>query len=618
MSNGMSGTQPPKPALFSKRRRRVQKRRRVLPHFDTPDLIVSPDQPSITPNSATVFSCDAAGHSPASSAHDPARVRPYSLRVKPRMQTRLKQAPLVPGYDPHSHSDDATEHQISYTQDQLRQLKKKLRIAPQSHPLQPATARKPYTSTNEQSAIQPHIRQPTISGDVKSEQNASSAQRLRSSLAQSSRPTELKQKSAASTAAPFSLEWNAQVYDDDDIQIEPLSNFSSGEVHGNDSESADGEWEAQLIRRAVQKTTLPNQFMFRRELNMIQDAEIKGMQSGAFIKLKLDIAKRIEELAGQQAYMEQTIGRLGQVARQDTKMDRNANVSVKNLRQKVAFYEHLVQQISNVSRCVAASIEVFEQWESFVDGKMAERINQVIVRLKGGIDQFRRERNALVLDIEEVRCNCREWGGRLVENVQKEVVELRDQLGFKQIIRSIMDWVERFPEDYKSAFADSSSGRLLGRLALLENDIGFIQEFGKREEMTKAVITSFGVERFASWIKARWEPRVSESCEFVGDLMRSMNAVPSAKGVVRSALQARLELEIEALEAFSDEGIRYVVRGLVIIAKKALFDPGLVRGIHACERICGLKGFEEELAWMADCSFLHEAAEKFRQWLSAL
>ncbi|KAI0567257.1 hypothetical protein FGB62_3g222 [Gracilaria domingensis] len=620
----MSGAQPPEPALFLKRSRRVQKRRRVVTPFSGPDNVDEPNVTLGTENVGTVFSSNASiSAAPSSSGglptiQDHSRSRPYSLRVKPRVQTKLKQAPVVPGYEPES--DPSNEKQASYTEEQLKQLKQKLRITPHSRPSPTVPSDgPPLRVSKNSSAYQQHRNQTASSSSNKVEHGVPSNEKSRFSLSQPSRPTTAKQIPGTAGAAPFSAEWKARIYDEDDIEVEHVSNFSRTETGASDSESADAEWEAQIMRRAAQKTTDQDQYLLRREMNIIRDVEMEGTRTGAFKRLKVDIGKRIDELAAQQAYVEQKIDRLAQVVRQDTDIKGNANASVEDIRRKVELYEDLVQRISTASRKVAASKEVFERWESFIEDQMTKRIRQITVWLNGGTDEFGRERKVRILDIGEIRDDFQEWGGRLVEQEQKEVIELREELSFEKITRLAKDWRESFPEEYDSAFADAALGKLLGKLALLENDIGFVLNLDQREEMIKTAIMAFGVERFATWIKARWEPRLFGSCEFVGDLMEAINTAPEdAIKLVRAALQARLELEIEALKALGEKGITQVLRGLLVVSKKGQFDPGFVKVIQACEDISGLEGFEEEFEWLTECSFIRDDARKICQWRDKL
>eukprot|EP00178_Gracilaria_changii_P010582 TRINITY_DN307_c0_g1_i1.p2 TRINITY_DN307_c0_g1~~TRINITY_DN307_c0_g1_i1.p2 ORF type:complete len:632 (-),score=109.68 TRINITY_DN307_c0_g1_i1:1856-3751(-) len=617
----MNESQPSEPSLFLKRSRRVQKRRRVVSQFslpDTKDSSAANNKLVASFSSSTPLRSAATADDSPPPQHEPSRARPYSVRIKPRVQTKLKQAPLIPGYEPES--DPTHEKQASYTEEQLKQLKQKLRIAPHSRPPSlPNSSNEPSPRVSKEPSKQKQDIEDkddiTPSKRNKLEQRTRSSEKQLFSSSQSPRAEIVPKIPGTAAAAPFSAEWNARIFDDDDIEVEPVSNFSRTEDHGSDNEGADVEWEAQLMRRAAQKTCEQDQYMLRREMNIIRDAETEGMQTGAFKRLKADIAKRVEELAEQQAYVEQKIQRLEQVVKQDLSLKGNARTSVDKLRRKVELYENLVQKVSTASRDVAASDAIFERWESFVDSEMEERIRKVTVRLKGGVDNFGRERKAQILDVEELRDEFREWGGRLVEKEQKEVTELRGQLGFSDIMRLVKEWCERFPEEYNSAFIDAGLGKLLGKLGLLENDIRFIHKLELKEGTIQMGILAFGVERFATWIRARWEPREPESCEFVGELMRAVNAAQDdTKEVIRRSLQDRLALEIEALEAFGNEGIIEVVRGLTTIAKKARFDPGFDKALQTCENVCELKGLDEELEWLGQCSFMCGEIGTIRRW----
>lgn len=597
----MTGTQTPEPNLFIKRRRKarsVQKRRRT-----TSDDTSSPTQ------------------SPQH-ANDSLNARSSSARTKSRFQAKLKQAPLVPGYD--QAVNDPETKQTSYSLENLRQLKDQLRIKPFSQERHVQEAKpKDKVIQNRQPSQDINVTREALVNTGETTKTSKPYEQC-SSLPQSAPKREEKHMPGTVKAQPFSSAWNAGVYDDDDIEIEPVSNIPAKDDEAGGSESGEEEWEAQLMRRGGLKHGGDEKAMLRREIRLVRDAEEEGMQSGLHKKLKLDIQRQVDSLAGRQAFVEQKITRLEEVIKQNHRIDGVVTEKVDDIRRKVELYERLVECVSTASRTAADNADVIEGLGSKVDAEMKQEITEKMIGLIGGTDQFGRHREGHLRGIEELQEGFVDWGGRLIREIGDEAREFQERLQLSQMIKVMNEWHERYPSEYNSTCADRALGKLFGSVAVIQNDMNWIcdlsgevtdaNHIARREQMIPNVVLGFGIKRFATWIRARWEPRLQESCEYVGKVIGCVTgAVTGATEVIQKALEERFLSEIRACGTLNSDDVRLALKGAILLAKRTQIDAGLLQGVDACEAICGLEDMTKDVEWIISFPYLRGDREKAQQ-----
>lgn len=535
-----------------------------------------------------------------------------SARTKSRFQAKLKQAPLVAGYEQDVNNSEA--NQTSYSQETLRQLKDQLRIKPFSQEKYLQERQPKATGTHSEQRSQETVTpKETVVGTGETEKSNTPYQHT-PALSQPVPKREEKHTPGTVKAQPFSAAWNAGIYDDDDIEIEPVSNIPIRGDEASGSESGEEEWETQLMRRGGLKHGGDEEATARRETRLIRDAEEEGLQSGLYKKLKLDIQRQVDSLAGRQAFVEQKITRLQEVVKQNDRIDETVKEKVEDIQRKVELYERLVACVSTASRNAADNAEVIERLGSMVDTDMKQRIKENMIGLTGGTDQFGREREGHLRGIGELSEGFVEWGGRLIRDIGDEARGFQEKLQLDHIMKVMSDWHERYPDEYNSTSAECALGKLYGNVAVVQNDINWICDLAHREQMMPNVVLGFGIKRFATWIRARWEPRLQESCEHVGKVVNCVvGAVPGASEVIREALEDRFMVEIRACDSLKSDGVRLALRGAILLAKQTQIDPGLLQGLDMCEAICGLEDSTKDVEWITSFPYLRGDTEKARQ-----
>lgn len=428
--------------------------------------------------------------------------------------------------------------------------------------------------------------------------------------------------STVGKADPFSQAWKEGLvgtergeHDGDDVLVDDYVGVVGVDpMHTEEEGETDGEWEKELLRRAGQGRDDLDREMGRRVRRVLVNVDgVMGRNGNRDLERCLKaVREAMTDWGKKQKLGSEQLLRLEEVVAKETRERGIVEGDLQVATERARFYCRLKEYLEDIGDMFREKRGVIEEKRDSMLKRLGEEAENVKSRLKGDVDEFGRMRKAS-LEWEDVE-SADEAGNTAFWDVRE------DFSGLGRLKEIFGEWKQSYEHDYKNSFGDANLGKLAGRLVLGSGALYFEEVKNlnetQRREMWKA---AEGGSTVAAMIRAKWRPRLIESCEEYGWLAKEVvEADPDRAEKVVEALRERLGWEVDACVTLQKpKAAVECFKGAVAVTKIVGKDVGLERVMRAAETLGlgeeDLEDVREELSWIASSRFEGEGVRIARR-----